>query len=211
MNILSHRGYWNISAEKNTLIAFKRSFSNGFGTEMDVRDYQGELVISHDIANKKNVSLESFFKLYKTFDNELFIALNIKADGLQLKIKKLLDHYKIFNYSVFDTSVPDGLGYLKYNIKLFTRQSEYEKEPSFYESAVGVWLDEFHDQWIDKKIIKFHKKNNKKICIVSPDLHNREHLKGWERFKQIEKELGMNDLIICTDHPEEARRFFDAV
>ena len=47
--------------------------------------------------------------------------------------------------------------------KLSIIQSEYEKEPSFYESAIGVWLDEFQSRWIDKKTIGFHIKNNKKI------------------------------------------------
>jgi len=211
MKILSHRGYWKTPAEENTVIAFERSFSNGFGTETDIRDYKGELVISHDIADEKNILLESFFEIYKGFDNELLIALNIKADGLQIKIKKLLEQYKIIDYFVFDMSIPDGLQYLKYNIKSFTRQSEYEKEPSFYESAIGVWLDEFQSRWIDKKTIGFHIKNNKKICIASPDLHKREHIKEWERFKQIEKELGIDNLIICTDYPEVARRFFDDI
>ena len=34
-------------------------------------------------------------------------------------------------------SVPDGLGYLKQNMKAFTRESEYEKVPSFYDEACG--------------------------------------------------------------------------
>ena len=51
MKILSHRGFWREVAEKNKLVAFDYSFSLGFGTETDVRDFGGELVISHDIPN----------------------------------------------------------------------------------------------------------------------------------------------------------------
>ena len=46
MIVLSHRGYWKTPAEKNTAAAFRRSFDLGFGTETDVRDRGGELVIA---------------------------------------------------------------------------------------------------------------------------------------------------------------------
>ena len=49
MVILSHRGYWK-DARKNSVDAFKASFVREFGTETDIRDYNGELVISHDCS-----------------------------------------------------------------------------------------------------------------------------------------------------------------
>ena len=65
MEILSHRGYWKTVTEKNTIIAFKRSFNLGFGTETDIRDLNGNLVISHDMPStemKNLVTVEEFFK-----------------------------------------------------------------------------------------------------------------------------------------------------
>lgn len=59
---------------------------------------------------------------------------------MDYKLKELLEEYNITNYFVFD-----GLGYLKQNMKAFTRESEYEKVPSFYDEACGIWLDEFQD------------------------------------------------------------------
>jgi hypothetical protein len=209
MIILSHRGYWKDKDEKNLPISFERSFKLDFGTETDIRDYNGELVISHDIADENCMSVRDVFEIYNKYDNTLPLALNIKADGLQTKLKEFLEEYNIKNYFVFDMSVPDGLGYLKQNIKAFTRESEYEKVPSFYDEACGVWLDEFQGHWIDKETIEKHVKNNKQICIVSPDLHKREYKKEWQHYKKIEKELGINNLMICTDFPEEAKEFFD--
>ncbi len=208
MIVLSHRGYWKETDEKNLPISFERSFSLGFGTETDIRDYKGKLVISHDIADEKCINVKEMFEVYNKYDNTLPLALNIKADGLQLKLKKLLEEYKIENYFVFDMSIPDGLGYLKQNIKAFTRESEYEKVPSFYDEACGTWLDEFQEHWITKEVIEKHIKNNKKICIVSPDLHKREYKNEWQHYKEIEKELGIDNLMICTDYPEIAREFF---
>lgn len=57
MIVLSHRGYWKNSLEKNKFVAFERSFSMGFGTETDIRDFNGELVISHDIADKDCINV----------------------------------------------------------------------------------------------------------------------------------------------------------
>ena len=209
MRILSHRGYWKETKDKNKTIAFERSFSLGFGTETDIRDYKGELVISHDIADKNSILVKEFFEVYKKYNSNLPLALNIKADGLQLKLKKLLAEYDIDNYFVFDMSVPDGLQYLTQDIKAFTRESEYEKIPSFYNKSYGVWLDEFKEHWINKDTIKRHIDKSKQICIVSPDLHKREYTNEWKHYKEIEKELGINNLMMCTDYPEQAKEFFD--
>lgn len=208
MIILSHRGYWKDNTEKNSPVAFERSFSMGFGTETDIRDFDGELVISHDIASNECISVEEFFKIYNKYDNSLPLALNIKADGLQHKLKCLLDKYNIVNYFVFDMSVPDGLQYIKNSFVTYTRESEYEQDPSFYSDASGVWLDEFKRHWIDKSIIEKHIELNKYVCIVSPDLHKRDHRKEWLDYKMIEKDLGITNLMICTDFPEKAKVFF---
>lgn len=100
MEIISHRGYWKTPDEKNKTVAFKRSFSLGFGTETDIRDFDGELVISHDIANQECISFDDFLNIYKmeTGNNRCTLALNIKADGLQYKAKEILDKYKVDNY-----------------------------------------------------------------------------------------------------------------
>jgi len=209
MIVLSHRGYWKETIEKNQPIAFNRSFSLGFGTETDIRDYNGNLVISHDIACSKSILVKDFFQLYNSYNLSLPLALNIKADGLQFKLKELLKEYNIKNYFIFDMSVPDGLQYLKTGITLYTRESEYETIPAFYNDAKGIWLDEFKSHWIDKEVIQKHINNTKKLCIVSPDLHNREHKAEWQHYKDIEKELGIDSLMICTDFPEEAKEFFN--
>ena len=66
MEIISHSGYWYKNTEKNSDLAFRRSFSLNFGTETDVRDFDGKLVISHDVANKNCITIEKFFEIYKS-------------------------------------------------------------------------------------------------------------------------------------------------
>lgn len=138
MKIISHRGYWKNIKKKNTISAFKKSFELGFGTETDIRDFNGELVISHDIPNssiEELIYVDDFFKLYKSIGNNLPLALNIKSDGLQEMLKNLIIKYDISNYFVFDMSIPDTLGYMKKNINYFSRQSEFEITPSLYKEC----------------------------------------------------------------------------
>ena len=56
MIILSHRGYWKLEEERNRAAAFQRSFDLGYGTETDIRDIQGKLVISHDMPRGDEIT-----------------------------------------------------------------------------------------------------------------------------------------------------------
>ncbi len=208
MLLLSHRGYWKSAEEKNRINAFERSFALGFGTETDLRDYRGALVISHDIADEHSLPLADFFDLYRQMGTNLPLALNIKADGLQAKLESALDRYAIRNYFVFDFSIPDGLLYLNAGQPIFTRQSEYEAQPAFYAQASGVWMDGFHGDWMQEQEIAQHLDAGKRVCLVSPELHQRPHLALWQRLAALPF-VSVDALILCTDYPEEARRFFN--
>ena len=207
MIIISHRGYWIDKSEKNTNLSFNRSFSLGFGTETDIRDFNGNLVISHDIPNENSILIDDFFKLYTSQSNSL-LALNIKSDGLQSILKNKLEKFNVQNYFVFDMSVPDTLGYLKNGISFFSRQSEFEMIPVFYDQAEGIWLDSFHKEWYDLNLIINHIEKGKKVAIVSSELHGRNHMDLWEFIKtsNLYKE---ENLILCSDFPAEALKYFN--
>jgi hypothetical protein len=207
MEIISHRGYWKNINEKNTLDSFEYSFNNHLGTETDLRDYCGEVVISHDIPNSTCLSLNNFFETYLNFDDSLTLALNIKSDGLVHKIKKSISDYNIQNYFVFDMSIPDTLSYIDNNIKFYTRQSEFEIKPAFYNFATGIWLDSFNSIWYDCKIIECHLRENKKVAIVSSDLHKRNNKDLWELIKMNNFHLNDN-ILLCTDLVDEAKNYF---
>ncbi|MCW7552196.1 hypothetical protein NX722_05945 [Endozoicomonas gorgoniicola] len=210
MIVLSHRGYWLKKNEKNTSIAFERSFSLGFGVEIDVRDWKGKLVISHNPPLNECMSFQQFLDIYTSFEARPKIAINIKADGLHDLLEKQLQQYEINNYFLFDMSVPDAILYLNKGMNIYTRQSEYEENPSFFDMSNGVWLDEFHRHWITNQSIINHLNAKKKICIVSPELHGRTYKSEWEHYKELELRIGKNKMMICTDYPEKAEDFFNA-
>jgi len=205
MKILSHRGYWKSDSEKNTSAAFSRSFELGFGTETDIRDYSGKLVISHDIATGAEMTFESFLDLASLHNGSepLTLALSIKSDGLASIISSAIVCHKNLDYFAFDMSVPDMLDYLKRDIPVFTRMSEVEQNPVWLDRCAGIWLDGFESEWFSNSEIRDLMGNKRRVCIVSPELHKRDHLAFWQRIKPLADEPL---LMLCTDFPEQAHK-----
>lgn len=197
MQILAHRGLWHCEEERNSLKAFERAFMNGYGIETDIRDYKGKLVISHDIPNENSVELSVVLKKYVECGCKEWLALNVKADGLQAGLQSLIDEYGIEKYFVFDMSVPEQVVYNKKKIPYFTRQSELEKNPVLYEESLGVWMDEWEENWITRVCVEQHLKRGKMVSIISPEIHGRNP----EFLLNELKELKSESLFICTDKP----------
>lgn len=199
--ILAHRGYWKKEEEKNTKEAFKRAFDCGFGVETDLRDIKGEIVISHDMPKGNEMTFEEVLVLLD--GRNLPLALNIKADGMAFKIKKLLEKYNHTNYFTFDMSIPEMVVQHKMGLNVFTGISDIVPNPIMYKEAQGVWLDCFYSDWFSKKEIKEILDAGKKVCIVSPDLHKREYKNVWAKYKDVK------GIMLCTDFPDEAKEYFN--
>jgi hypothetical protein len=118
--------------------------------------------------------------------------------------------YEVENYFVFDMAVPDSLAYARLQFNTYTRQSEYEPVPPYYDLAKGVWLDEFHGHWLTNEIIERHLNQDKSLCIVSPDLHKRSYLQEWQQYRVLESTIGRDKFMLCTDFPQHAQEFFNA-
>lgn len=208
INILAHRGYWTASIKRNSPEAIRKSLENGYGFESDVRDYMGKMVISHNIADSTCQEAEEVFKWLHEFGDKYTFAINIKSDGLKEMLEDCLGRYNISNYFLFDMSVPQMIEFRDMGLKFFTRQSEVEKVPCMYEDSSGIWVDAFWDnKWITKELLIEHLTNHKQICIVSPDLHGRADYKEfWKKLKGYE--IGTGDMMLCTDHPDEAKEVF---
>lgn len=209
MEIISHRGFWETEEEKNAETSFQRSFINNYGTETDLRDLNGEIVISHNMPLLKDnpMTINDFFELYNKYSINKTLALNVKSDGLQEQLKSKLLEYNIQNYFVFDMSIPDTRGYIRNDINFYIRLSEIEKEIIFEDQTKGVWLDAFEGLWYDQKYLNQILEKNIKIAIVSFELHRRNHLSQWNWIKENDFHLHQN-VILCTDIPNEANLFF---
>jgi hypothetical protein len=208
MEIISHRGYWKSASEKNKIVAFERSFSLSFGTETDIRDFNSELVISHDTPDNNSLSVNDFFDLYNKVNCKKTLALNIKADGLHIQLLELLEKHQIKNYFIFDMSIPDTIKYKNLGMRFFSRQSEFEQQPIFEQNCSGIWLDAFEYIWYDASLIEDHLNKGLKVAIVSSELHGRDYQSQWDTI--LTNNFHQNEnLILCTDIPEQANTFFN--
>jgi hypothetical protein len=198
MDILSHRGYWRAPQEKNGAVAFARSFDLGFGTETDVRDHAGELVIAHDMPNGSELRLAEVLDLLG--DRDLPLALNIKADGLGPLIVETMAGRPQTRWFTFDMSGPELIRQQRLGMPVFTRRSEYEREAVLYDQAQGVWLDAFEGLWFTAKDVAAMLDDDKRVCIVSPELHGRTPDTLWSMLRKS----GLYDsaIMVCTDTPE---------
>ncbi|QJP07654.1 phosphodiesterase [Pseudomonas multiresinivorans] len=203
MQIISHRGYWLERSERNLKVAFDRSFDLGFGTETDVRDVAGRLVISHDMPNGEEMSLDDLLRIMA--GRNLPLAMNIKADGLCEPLKAMFEAHGHSNWFVFDMAVPDMRSYLTSGVCTYTRLSEVEPVPAWLKESDGIWLDSFGREWYSRDQLAELLAGGKQVCVVSSELHGREQLPLWQLLAEFQ---GAANLTLCTDLPESARSFF---
>ena len=203
MQILSHRGFWLAPEEKNTETAFRRSFDLGFGTETDVRDLDGELVISHDPAKHPVMSFDKFLDIYDK--SGLPLALNIKADGLAIRVKNAMSTRSLVNWFVFDMSIPDTRHQFAAGNPVFMRNSEFEQNIPWLDKSSGIWLDAFESEWYLDGTLKDLLSSGKPICVVSSELHGRNQVSLWNHLKELKH---FDNLMLCTDLPTVAQKFF---
>lgn len=206
MILLSHRGYWLKRHERNQKVAFDRSFKLEFGTETDLRDAGGNIVVSHDVPVGSELTFEQFLDIHCSYANgSLPLALNVKADGLASLMKKALDKLPSLDAFVFDMAIPDMLSYFEAGIPVFTRMSEVERCPVWLHRSAGIWLDSFGPTWFDGRLIGEMLATDKRICVVSSELHQRDPQDLWDMLASY---ASAPNLLLCTDRPEHARDFF---
>jgi len=62
-----------------------KHFDKRYGAEIDVRDFDNKLVISHDLPNENSLKLESFIQ---KIPKETFLAINVKSSEIEHKYRK---------------------------------------------------------------------------------------------------------------------------
>lgn len=207
ISVLAHRGYWTQPSERNSLDAFERAFDCGYGVETDVRDLDGELVISHDPPRQGALTLAAMLTALSDSGSDATLAINVKADGLHGSLADALAGLHPTRWFAFDMSVPDTLSYLRCGLPTFTRHSDVEPDPVLLDAANGVWLDDFAGGWLNEAHVATHLEAGKRVVVVSPELHGRDHLAAWRQWRDWSV-WTEPDLSLCTDHPSEAEEFF---
>ena len=178
-------------------IADLKTVSEDMGIEIDLRYEKDKLILHHDPF----VSGELFENLLEEYKHKLII-LNIKTEGIEEEVLKLLRNYDVKNYFFLDLSLPFLIKYAKSGeSNIAVRLSEYEP----IEQALAlkgmvkwVWVDCFSKLPLDDNIYDQLKKHFK-ICLVSPELqkHSTDRIK---EFKSIISNYEID--AVCTKVPE---------
>ena len=174
-----------------------KTVSNDMGIELDIR-YEGDkLILHHDPF----VTGELFEDLLKEYNHKMII-LNVKTEGIEDEVLRLLKKYNVKDYFFLDVSFPALIKLTRAGEKnIAIRFSEYEpmEQCMSVKSMVNwVWVDCFTKLPLDDKVYK-ELKSNFKICLVSPELqkHSTDKIK---EFKTIIKNYEID--AICTKVPD---------
>lgn len=165
--------------------------------ELDLRYHKNNIILHHDPFNQGEL-FENFLKTTKID----FIILNIKSEGIEEEVLRLVTKYNVSDFFFLDTSVPFMVKYIKKGWRNFAvRFSEYEPlnlALKFKEKVEWVWVDCFNYLPLETKSYLELKKHFK-ICIVSPELQGHP----LSMIKEFKKQLNGFELdAVCTKRPD---------
>jgi hypothetical protein len=213
MTILAHRGIWTNKNEQNSLLGLEKAIVAGFGVELDVRDYCGRLVLSHDIADDESTSFLEFLDLYARRESKTTLAINIKSDGLAGMVSDALARFGITtNYFCFDMSVPEQFPYLRRGLVVAQRISPFDFVPAVFDREKPAWVDSFGDKELPVATLDSLVVGNIPIAIVSTELHGCEHTQMWSSLQtwlSCQSPAVHSRLMLCTDFPYDAEEYFN--
>ena len=178
----------------NTIKELKKIPTN-FGIEIDISTDSKKLVLKHD-PFATGETLEKFLNFYK----HKFVILNVKSEGLEEKILRVLIKKKIKNYFFLDSSFPKIIDLTKKKVSQIAIRVSYYEDISTAKKLKNkvkwIWYDTFFG--LPKTLEHFIllKKLNYKICIVCPELHKIKLNTKSKNFINLKKSNLLD--AVCT-------------
>jgi len=178
----------------NTIKTLKKTSKN-LGVEIDVRTYDGNLILAHNnYKNKKKIFLRQFIKNF----NHKFLIVNLKEHNLANKIVKFFAR-KSIKYFILDMLAHEIIK-AKNKKNICTRYSYYETIHSplkIKKFAQWIWIDYLNKTLITKKSFLLLRKNFK-TCIVSPEVAGYKNISHIEKMKKFFRINKIVPHMICT-------------
>ena len=192
MNIISHR--------RITITELKET-PNKYGVEVDIRSYGNKLVIHHDPFVEGEI-FEDWLKEYKHGT----LVLNVKEEGLEERLIKLMGNHEIHDYFFLDQSFPFLIKYSKQGVhRCAVRVSEFESIQTALTLARKVdwvWVDCFTHFPLSHNNAKSLQEAGLKLCLVSPELQGRDANIEIPQFVQLLQDRAIKIDAVCTKRPE---------
>lgn len=170
-----------------------------FGVEVDIRTWGKDLILHHDPFVRGEL-LEDFLSNYR----HKFIILESKVERIEPAIIEMAERYGIKDYFLLSVNPPFmwnlmNKGFKKMNVRLSELES-VETCKLWANKCEWVWVDTWTKLPLDKNIYGILKQLNYKICLVSPEILNRQHeISEYRRFFSENK---MEIDAVCTDDCE---------
>lgn len=177
MQIIAHR--------RNTIEELKVTPVE-YGVEMDIRSFGNRLIVHHEPFTDA-VDFEEWINHYQ----HKTLILNIKEEGIEYRVKDIVEEKGIVDYFFLDLSFPYLIKMVNTGEKkVAVRFSEYESLEmvlSLAGKAKWVWIDCFTKIPINRQIYNMLKSKEFKLCLVSPDLQNRANeIEEYREYFSIE-------------------------
>jgi hypothetical protein len=178
----------------NSIKILKKTSKN-LGIEVDVRTYNGNLILAHNnYKKKKKIFLREFIKNF----NHKFLIVNLKEHNLANKIIKFFAN-KSIKYFILDIH-PHEIIKVKDKKNICARYSCFEPihgPLKIKKFAEWVWIDYLNKTLITKKNFSLLYKNFK-TCIVSPEVAGYKNISHIKKMKNFFKRNKIVPHMICT-------------
>ena len=172
-----------------------------YGVEIDVRTYNNKIILHHD-PFKNGETLNYWIKKF----NHKFLIINVKEEGLEKYIKKILKKNNINHFFFLDQSFPFLIKTLNLKEKrCAVRFSDYEDIKTVYNlkgKINWVWICSFSKFILNRSISNTLKKKKIKICICSPEIVEKTSSQSIKKLKNYIKNKKIHIDAICTKKPE---------
>lgn len=173
-----------------------------YGLEIDLRSLNGQIVLSHE----PYVPGETFQDWLRGYNHGL-IVLNVKEDGLEEEILRLLTSRGVAEYFFIEQSFASMLRTIRSGERrCAVRFSEYESIHTALAMAPlldWVWVDAFSKvplglgEWSELKA------RGLKVALVSPELIHASRRPDIQALKMKFQKDGIVLDAVCTDFPQE--------
>lgn len=171
------------------------------GVEVDIRSRGERLVIHHDPF----VDGEDFVAWIDRYRHGTLI-LNVKEEGLEQRLLKLMAERGIEDFFLLDQSLPFLIRTAKQGERrCAVRVSEYES----VETALAlagmvdwVWVDVFTRFPLQAADADRLRRAGFKLCLVSPELQQRTDEREIPALRALLAERGIAPDAVCTKFPE---------
>ena len=170
-----------------------------YAVEVDLRSNNNNIYLHHDPFKKG----ELFSKWIKKFNHKL-IVLNVKEEGLENNILKILKKNKVQNFFFHDQTFSSLLKNMS-KTKVSIRYSEFEelkKANKLFVKIKWLWIDNFSEIRIKKKFYMLLKSKKVKICLVSPELIKNNRVNEIKKIILYFKKNKFKINAVCTKKPE---------